>query len=188
MAVTRPVFGDRLELRESRHPIRTIMDTSEFIPNDVYASLESNFELITGPNMSGKSTYLRQIALLTVMAHIGCLIPATVAEFRVTDCLFTRLSNDDSIESNASSFMIEMRDMAYILHHLSPSSLVIVDELGRGTSVHDGMAITCAIAETLIQSRAYTFFATHYLELADILSVYPSVVNLNLRVEVSLFL
>ncbi|RIB07458.1 muts domain V-domain-containing protein [Gigaspora rosea] len=179
----RPEFTDTLAIKDGRHPMREFLYTDHFVPNDTYASDATNFQLITGPNMSGKSTYLRQIALMSVMSQIGSFVPAEYASFRLVDQLFTRICNDDNIESNASTFIVEMRETAYILQNITDNSLVIIDELGRGTSTHDGLGITYAICEELLKTKAFIFFATHFHELTRSLTVYPNVVNLHLEVE-----
>lgn len=133
--------------------------------------------------MSGKSTYIRTVALLQVMAQIGCFVPAQYASFTIIHNLFSRTSTDDSIESNMSTFSVEMRDMAFVLRNINDKSLAIIDELGRGTSVRDGLSIGIAMAEALIQSNALVFFATHFTELAQVLEDRPGVINLHLATE-----
>lgn len=130
--------------------------------------------------MSGKSTYIRSVALLQIMAQIGSFIPAEYAAFSVIHNMFARVSMDDSIEMNLSTFSVEMREMAFILRNIDDESLVIIDKLGRGTSTHDGLAIAIAISKALIQSRASIWFATHFTELARVLTDRPSVLNLHL--------
>jgi DNA mismatch repair protein MSH4 len=141
----------------------------EFVANDAYASQTCRFQIVTGPNMSGKSTYLRQIALLCIMAQMGSLyvstvysysVPAEYASFQILQQLFTRISVDDGIEFNASTFSSEMREMAFILQNVSRPSLVLVDELGRGTSATDGLAISLAICGALVESRVFLFEIT----------------------------
>ncbi|CAG8475627.1 9924_t:CDS:10 [Ambispora leptoticha] len=180
----RPEFTDTLVIKAGRHPMREALYIEEFVPNDTYASDANNFQLITGPNMSGKSTYLRQIALISIMSQIGSFVPAEYASFRIVDQLFTRICNDDDMESNASTFMMEMRETGYILQNITDDSLVIVDELGRGTSTHDGLGITHAVCEEFIKTKAFVFFATHFYELTKSLTVFPNVVNLHLEVEI----
>ncbi|KAF8939155.1 MutS protein msh4 [Dissophora ornata] len=131
----RPEFTDTLVIKQGRHPIIEKLYSAPFVPNDTYAGSANTFQIITGPNMSGKSTYLRQIALLTIMAQIGSFIPAEYASIRIIDQLFSRISNDDSIELNASTFMVEMKETAYILQSVTERSLVVIDELGRGLSL-----------------------------------------------------
>lgn len=130
--------------------------------------------------MSGKSTYIRAIALLQIMAQIGSFVPAQYASFPIVHTIFARVSTDDSIEANLSSFSLEMREMAFILRNVDEHSLAVIDELGRGTSTRDGLAIAIAISEALIQSNARVWFATHFLELARVLNDRPGVLNLHL--------
>ena len=118
-----------------------LQDTDSFVPNPTFLSPESNFVLITGPNASGKSTYLKQICLITVMAQIGSYVPATYASVRICDQLFTRIGTEDSIETNSSTFLQEMKESSNILNSLSERSLIVIDELGRGTSTAEGFAI-----------------------------------------------
>ncbi|KAI9288655.1 muts domain V-domain-containing protein [Umbelopsis sp. AD052] len=181
----RPEFSDTLAIKAGRHPIRERVSCSQFVPNDIFASDTINFQIVTGPNMSGKSTYLRTIAMLVIMAHIGSFVPAKYASFRPTDYLFTRLPVDDSAESGISSFMVEMRDVAYMLQNVTDSSLIIMDEMGRATSTCDALAITTAVCEELIHTKAFVFFATHLHELTYTLDVYPNVVKLQLMVDLN---
>ncbi|WVQ74021.1 hypothetical protein IAR50_003602 [Cryptococcus sp. DSM 104548] len=181
----RPEFKDTLAIHSGRHPIldRTLA-TGECVPNHVYASRGSaNFQIIQGPNMSGKSTYLRQIGILTVQAMIGCFVPAEYACFPLPDALLSRLSNDDSMEKCLSTFAAEMATSAMILGLATSSSLVLIDELGRGTSSLEGMGISHAIAEALITRKTLVFFATHYHDSAVILGNLPGVVKLHLKVQ-----
>ncbi|KUI66798.1 hypothetical protein VM1G_02290 [Cytospora mali] len=181
----RPMLADALALKAARNPILDASVEGRFIPNDYYASEQHSFQIITGCNMSGKSTYIRTVALLQVMAQIGCFVPAQFASFTVMHNLFSRTSMDDSIEANMSTFSVEMRDMAFILRNINDKSLAIIDELGRGTSTRDGLAIAIAIAEALIQSNALVLFATHFTELAHVLQDRPGVLNLHLSTETS---
>lgn len=179
----RPRITDTLGIQAGRHPIREKLQHNKFIPNDVYATQQSRFQIITGCNMSGKSTYIRSIALMSVMAQIGSFVPARFASFTIIKQLFARISIDDNIEANASTFAVEMRETAFILRNVRRESLVIIDELGRGTSTRDGLAIALAIAEALVQSRALVWFATHFRDLAHIMSERNGVVNKHLAVE-----
>ena len=181
----RPELTDTLAIRDGRHPIREKIYTEKFIPNDTYATQQSRFQIITGCNMSGKSTYIRSIALMQVMAQIGCFVPASYASFPICRELFARVSMDDSIEANVSTFAAEMREAAFILRNVDRNSLVIIDELGRGTSTRDGLAIAIAIAEALIESRALVWFVTHFRDLAKFLSERSGVNNLHLEVNMS---
>ncbi|CRK39286.1 hypothetical protein BN1708_001559 [Verticillium longisporum] len=167
----RPVISDTLGLKAARHPILDKNLDDEFVPNDVFSKEEYRFQIITGCNMSGKSTYIRMIALLQVMAQIGCFVPARYASFRIIHHVFARLSTDDSIEGNLSTFSCEMREMAFILRNVEKNSMVIIDELGRGTSTRDGLSIALAMAEALMRSRASVWFVTHYDKLGNVLCI-----------------
>ncbi|KAI5795133.1 muts domain V-domain-containing protein [Geopyxis carbonaria] len=179
----RPEFTETLAIKSGRHPIREKIHNTYFVPNDVYASQQTRFQIITGCNMSGKSTYLRSIALMTIMAQIGSFVPAQYASFPITTQIFARVSMDDSIEANVSTFASEMREAAFILQNVKERSLIIVDELGRGTSPRDGLAIALAVSEALIESRALVWFATHFRELAEILAERPGVINMHMQVK-----
>lgn len=181
------ITPETLALKSARHPIlsKTLHTSSKLIPNDVYATPQHRFQIITGANMSGKSTYIRSVALLAVMAQIGCFVPCEYASFPIFHQVFARVSTDSNIESNVSTFASEMRDMAFILRNIESRSLVIVDELGRGTSTTDGLAIAIAIAEALIDSKAYVWFVTHFRDLPRILAERAGVVNLHLSVDIS---
>ncbi|KAI2640346.1 DNA mismatch repair protein-like protein MutS [Hypomontagnella submonticulosa] len=179
----RPEIGNTLALKGARHPIRERMNPERFVPNDVFANEQHRFQIITGCNMSGKSTYIRMISLLQVMAQIGCFVPAQYAAFPVIQQLFVRMSTDDSIEANMSTFSLEMREIAFILRNINEKSLAIIDELGRGTSTRDGLAIALAISEALIQSNSLIWFATHFQQLAKVLGSRPGVINLHLTTE-----
>ncbi|KAL9586894.1 MAG: hypothetical protein Q9203_003706 [Teloschistes exilis] len=181
----RPELTDTFAIKSGRHPIREKIHAQKFVPNDAYATQQSRFQIITGCNMSGKSTYIRSLALMTVMAQIGCFVPATYASFPIRHQLFARVPSDESIEANVSSFASEMRETAFILRNIDRRSLVIIDELGRGTSTRDGLTIAIAIAEALIESEALIWFVTHFRELAHILSERNGVVNLHLAVDIS---
>ncbi|KAL8713558.1 MAG: hypothetical protein Q9220_002420 [cf. Caloplaca sp. 1 TL-2023] len=179
----RPELTDTFAIKNGRHPIREKIHTEKFVPNDAYATQQSRFQIITGCNMSGKSTYIRSLALMTIMAQIGCFVPATYASFPIRHQLFARISTDDNIEANVSTFASEMRETAFILRNIDRRSMVIVDELGRGTSTRDGLTIAIAIAEALIESRALVWFVTHFRDLAHVLSERSGVVNLHLAVH-----
>ncbi|KAI9354044.1 muts domain V-domain-containing protein, partial [Pilaira anomala] len=182
----RPEFSDTMAIKAGRHPILDHILSFPLVPNDAFASLSSSFQFITGPNMSGKSTYLRQIALLAIMAQLGSFVPAEYASFRLSDQLLSRLANDNTFSDiGTSSFMSEMRETAYLLQHITNTSIVIIDELGRSTSPSDALGITGAVCEDLIRTRAFCFFATHLHELTRSLDVYPNVVNLQFKVQVT---
>ncbi|OWZ55230.1 DNA mismatch repair protein MSH4 [Cryptococcus neoformans 125.91] len=181
----RPDFKDTLAIHGGRHPILdNLLSAGGCIPNNVYAARGSaTFQVIQGPNMSGKSTYLKQVGLLTVQAMIGCFVPAEYACFILHDALLSRLSNDDSMEKCLSTFASEMAASAMILGLASPRSLILIDELGRGTSSLEGMGLSHAIAESLIKRHSFVFFATHFQDLAVILGNLPGVVKLHLKVQ-----
>lgn len=156
------------------------------MPNDYFATEQHCFHIVTGFNMGGKSTYIRAIALLQIMAQVGCFVPAEYASFSIVHNIFTRISLGDNIAAGLSSFSVEMRDMAFILRNVDQHSMVIIDELGRGTSTRDGLAIAIAMAEALIQSKAFVWFATHFLDLARVLANRPGVLNLHLAASCSI--
>ncbi|RVD81059.1 uncharacterized protein DFL_008937 [Arthrobotrys flagrans] len=180
---TRPEFKDTLAIKDGRHPIREKIHKEKLIPNDVYASQQTRFQIITGCNMSGKSTYIRQIAHMTIMAQIGSYVPASYACFPLTTHLFARVSMDDGIEANVSTFAAEMRETAFILKNATEGSMVIMDELGRGTCTRDGLAIAIAVCEALIEKKAFVWFATHFRELGAVLSRRVGVISLHMQVE-----
>ncbi|KAK6376393.1 MutS protein msh4 [Exophiala oligosperma] len=181
---TRPEITDTLGLEACRHPLREKIQLERFVPNHVYATQQTRFQIITGCNMSGKSTYIRSIALAVIMAQMGSFVPASSASLPIIRNLFARASTDDSIEANISSFSGEMREMAFILRTISEQSLVIIDELGRGTSTTDGLAIAIAIAEALVESKALVWFVTHFRDLPRILAERAGVVNHHLAVDI----
>lgn len=172
-----PEFTDTLAIKQGLHPILQKIYTDTVVPNDTYATENCNCVIITGPNMGGKSTYLRQIALLQIMAQIGSFVPAQYASFRIANQIFSRIGCDDDIESNSSTFTLEMMETSYILQNIADNSLVIIDELGKGTSVEEGVGISWATAEYLAKTKAYTFFATHFKQLTLLNSYNPNIVN-----------
>ncbi|KQC13916.1 MAG: hypothetical protein APR63_06965 [Desulfuromonas sp. SDB] len=185
---TRPVFTDKLklELKASRHPVVERKNVQEdFIPNDLNltASADPSLIIITGPNMSGKSTYLRQTAVLTIIAQAGCFVPAQKMELGIVDKLFSRIGASDDISKGISTFMAEMIETANILNNVTPRSLVILDEIGRGTSTFDGISIAWSVAE-YIHNRigCRTLFATHYHELAGLADQIKGIENFNVAV------
>ncbi|KAF7188145.1 MutS protein-like 4 [Pseudocercospora fuligena] len=184
----RPAMSETLAIRAGRHPIKEKKfhnQNTKYIHNDVYATQQTRFQIITGCNMSGKSTYIRSVALMTIMAQIGSFVPAQYAAFPIIRQIFARVSMDSNIEANVSTFASEMRETAFILHNIDHSSMAIIDELGRGTSTRDGLSIAIAIAEALVSSRALVWFATHFRDLAQILSERNGVVNLHLSVMIT---
>ena len=167
--------GAPMVLRRCRNPLLEAQGDCAVVPNSVNISHATNFQLVTGPNMSGKSTYIRQAALVVLLAHIGCHVPAEAATLPLLHRVFTRIGASDSLESGGSTFACEMRETTYILRNLKQPSLVLVDELGRGTSNRDGASLAWAIAENLaLAPNIFTLFATHYLQLANLRSLYPS--------------
>lgn len=181
----RPELTATLAIKAGRHPIREHIHSSKFVPNDAYATSETRFQIITGCNMSGKSTYIRTLALMTVMAQIGCFVPAQYASFPIVHQLFALVATTDDLDANVSTFAAEMREMAFILRHIQPRGMVLVDELGRGTSTNDGLAIAVALAEALLASNSFVWFATHFHELARILSERSGVINLHLAADIA---
>ncbi|GFG40763.1 hypothetical protein Cfor_06041, partial [Coptotermes formosanus] len=173
----RPQFGRILDIKQSRHPILDFVLQREPVPNDVFASSDYNCHIITGPNMGGKSIYIRQIALLQIMAQMGCYVPAQAATFRISDHMFSRLNFSDSIECNASTFVLELKEFQFIRQMMTPLSLVIVDELCRGTSCEEGTAIAWVIIEQLMEEDAFIFLTTHFLYLTKLQELYCNVTN-----------
>lgn len=177
---TRPHFTEtkRIAIREGRHPV--VEETVTFVPNDLVMEDGTYLALVTGPNMAGKSVFLRQVALIAVLAQMGSFVPAKDAELPIFDKIFTRVGASDAVAEGISTFMAEMQEAAGILSGATENSLVILDELGRGTSTHDGMALAWAIAKYLAEKvRSKTLFATHYRELAKLAEEIPGVVNLH---------
>jgi DNA mismatch repair protein MSH4 len=181
----RPELMATLVIKAGRHPIRERIHSNKFIPNDACATPQTRFQIITGCNMSGKSTYIRSLALMTVMAQIGCFVPAQYASFPIAHQLFARVATSDDLDANVSTFAAEMREMAFILRHVQPRAMVLVDELGRGTGTTDGLAIAVALAEALLASNALVWFATHFHDLARILSERSGVINLHLAADIT---
>ena len=161
----------------------------EYIANDVYLDQEhQQIIIITGPNMAGKSALLRQTALIVLMAQIGCFVPAQLATIGIVDKIFTRVGASDNISQGESTFMVEMNETASILNNLSPRSLLLLDEIGRGTSTYDGISIAWAIAEFLHEHprcKARTLFATHYHELNEMAAQFPRIKNYNVAIRES---
>lgn len=186
----RPLVDEsgRIEIKAGRHPVvEQNLPGGHFVPNDVRMDSDScRFMLITGPNMGGKSTYMRQTALIVILAQMGCFVPAREARIGVVDQIFTRVGASDDLASGQSTFMVEMVEVANILHNASPKSLVILDEIGRGTSTFDGLSIARAVCEDLANRiKARTLFATHYHELTSLAEDTPGIVNLSVSVKES---
>jgi len=179
---------DRIQITAGRHPvIEAILDKGEFVPNDLLLDTETNqLLIITGPNMAGKSTYIRQVALLVILAQTGSFIPADSASIGLVDRIFTRVGASDELAKGQSTFMVEMIETANILNNATERSLIVLDEIGRGTSTFDGISIAWAVAEYLSNTpevRARTLFATHYHELTELENQLEGVVNYNIAVK-----
>ncbi|MGD8999294.1 MAG: DNA mismatch repair protein MutS, partial [Granulosicoccaceae bacterium] len=169
-----------LQLQDSRHLVVEQAQATPFVPNDVWLDNDTRMLIITGPNMGGKSTYMRQIALCVILAHIGSYIPASSATFGPIDRIFTRIGAADDLAGGRSTFMVEMTETAMILHNATDHSLVIMDEVGRGTSTYDGLALAWACAEKLASApRPFTLFATHYFELTGLAEQLQAADNLH---------
>jgi DNA mismatch repair protein MutS len=182
-----PQFSDdsRIEIKQGRHPVVEAQakekGEAQFTPNDTTMSDARRMLLITGPNMGGKSTYMRQVAIIALLAHVGCFVPAQEAIIGEIDQIFTRIGSSDDLAGGRSTFMVEMTEAANILHNATEKSLVLVDEIGRGTSTFDGLALAYAIARHLLElNRSYTLFATHYFELTRLAEEYKQLANVHL--------
>ncbi len=179
--------GNEIEIREGRHPVvEHSLNGKRYVPNDVIFEESEIVRVITGPNMAGKSTYLRQTALIVLMAQIGSFVPADAARIGLVDRIFTRIGAQDEIHAGQSTFMVEMIEAANILHHATPRSLLILDEIGRGTSTYDGLSIAWGMIEYIHNHphlRAKTLFATHYHELTQLAELLPGVRNYNVAVS-----
>ncbi len=179
--------GSELEIHDGRHPVvEQLLKSDRYIPNDVIYEKGEIVRVITGPNMAGKSTYLRQAALIVLMAQMGSFVPAASAKIGLVDRIFTRIGAQDEIHAGQSTFMVEMVEAANILHHATSRSLLILDEIGRGTSTYDGLSIAWGIIEYIHnhpQLRAKTLFATHYHELTQLAELLPGIRNYNVAVS-----
>lgn len=186
----RPVVDDSdvLEIVDGRHPIiEQLPDAEPFVPNSAFLNTTTDqIMLITGPNMAGKSTYIRQVATIAVMAHMGSFVPAASMHIGVLDRVFTRIGAGDDLARGRSTFLVEMQETANILNNATPKSLIVLDEIGRGTSTFDGISIAWSVAEYLHgkpQAKAKTLFATHYHELTDLADTFPGVKNYTVKVK-----
>ena len=178
--------GAAISISAGRHPVVERTTDEPFVPNDTQLSPGELIHVLTGPNMSGKSTYLRQTALITLLAQIGSFVPAAAAHIGVVDRIFTRIGASDELHRGQSTFMVEMIETANILNHATDRSLLILDEIGRGTSTYDGLAIAWAVVEHVHNHpplRAKTLFATHYHELTDLAGRLPQVINYHVAVD-----
>ena len=182
----KPVFAqDRvIEIKDGRHPvIEEVLKDHEYVPNDVHMDAQHFLQIITGPNMGGKSTYMRQVAAIVVLAQIGCYVPASAATLSVFDAIFTRIGASDDLVSGQSTFMVEMLEVNNALINATSKSLIVFDEIGRGTSTFDGMALAQAIIEYIaINLKAMTFFSTHYHELVHVATALPGITNVSAQV------
>ncbi|NLO22589.1 MAG: DNA mismatch repair protein MutS [Syntrophomonadaceae bacterium] len=186
----RPLINSsqEIQIKSGRHPVvEKNLEQTRFVPNDTHmGGDDKSFAIITGPNMGGKSTYMRQVALLVLMAQMGSFVPATSARIGIVDKIFTRVGASDDLAAGQSTFMVEMVEVSNILHNAGRHSLIILDEIGRGTSTYDGMSIARSVSEFILEGiKARTMFATHYHELTDLSDKYPQVVNLSVSVHES---
>ncbi|MBQ2713452.1 MAG: DNA mismatch repair protein MutS [Clostridia bacterium] len=184
----RPLVSEKIEhisIEDGRHPVvEAILKSQEFIANSTYMDCKNDKILVlTGPNMAGKSTYMRQVAIITLMAHIGSFVPAKSAEIAITDRIFTRVGASDDLASGQSTFMVEMMEMANILNNATDKSLIILDEIGRGTSTFDGLSIAWAIVEHFSKHKSKVLFATHYHELSELEGITEGVKNYQISVK-----
>jgi len=181
---TRPELADerRLDVEAGRHPV--VERTTDFVPNDLRLDGERGFLIVTGPNMSGKSTYMRQAALIQLLAQAGSFVPARTATVGLVDGIYTRVGALDELAQGRSTFMVEMQELSNILHSATADSIVILDEVGRGTATYDGISIAWAATEYLHNEvRARTLFATHYHELTTLADHLPRVENVHVAVD-----
>jgi len=184
----RPQINDegRYHIENGRHPVvEASIGRERFVPNDTSLTQDERVMIITGPNMAGKSTYMRQVALIVLMAHMGSFVPASAADIAITDRIFTRIGASDDLYGGQSTFMVEMTEMATILRFATPKSLLILDEVGRGTSTFDGLSIAWAAVEYIAGEKcgARTLFATHYHELSELEGQLPGVVNFRITAK-----
>ncbi|MBE0617006.1 MAG: DNA mismatch repair protein MutS, partial [Proteobacteria bacterium] len=175
--------GVGIEIRGGRHPVVEALAEERFVPNDVCLDDRARLLIITGPNMAGKSTILRQTALIVLLAQMGSFVPAESAEVGAVDRIFTRVGASDDLARGRSTFMVEMTETANILHNATGRSLIVLDEIGRGTSTFDGLSIAWAVAEHIHGLGAPTLFATHYHELTDLARTLRGVANFNVAVK-----
>ena len=183
----KPLFNNNgiYDIKKGRHPVvEKLIGDQIFVSNDIYFDNKERFIILTGPNMSGKSTYMKQIALISIMAQIGCFVPADYANISIVDKVLTRIGASDDIITGQSTFMVEMSEVASIINSATPNSLIILDEVGRGTSTYDGLAIASSITKYIVENiNAKTIFATHYHELTDLENRYDNILNYRIEVE-----
>ena len=180
--LTKPRLHDGFEIdvKDGRHPVIEATSQEPFVPNDIALDENRYVVILTGPNMGGKSTFLRQTALIVLMAQMGSFVPASEAKLPIVDRIFTRVGASDNLFRGRSTFMVEMQETAHILHHATPKSLILLDEIGRGTATYDGLSLAWSVAEhiaTEAKLKSKTIFATHYHELTDLAAELPAVVN-----------
>jgi DNA mismatch repair protein MutS len=183
LSLSRPQFNTTplIQIEQGRHLVVEQVLDEPFIPNDVAFDNQRRMLIVTGPNMGGKSTYMRQTAVIVLLAHIGSYVPAKTANISLVDQIFTRIGSSDDLAGGRSTFMVEMTETANILHNATDKSLVLMDEIGRGTSTFDGLSLAWASAVYLAtQVKAFTLFATHYFELTALPEDYPQVHNIHL--------
>lgn len=183
---TRPTLHEasKIQITAGRHPVVESVITEPFIPNDLYMDAQRSLLMITGPNMGGKSTYMRQVALITLLAHTGCFVPADAADLALVDRIFTRMGSSDDLAGGRSTFMVEMTETANILNNASAKSLVLMDEVGRGTSTFDGLSLAWSAVEYLANHvRCYVLFATHYFELTQLAEQLDNAANVHLTAQ-----
>ena len=183
----RPTFNEQkiIDVKEARHPvIEKVMPEKEFVSNDYYMDQDTEVLIITGPNMGGKSTYMREFALLVIMAQIGCFVAAKEANLYLFDNIFTRIGASDDLIKGQSTFMVEMSEVNNALKNATENSLILFDEIGRGTATYDGMALAQAILEYLVTHiHAKTFFSTHYHEITSLASDIKHVKNIHVAIS-----
>ncbi len=184
----RPSLNNKgiIQIKEGRHPVvESNLDGKLFVPNDTYIDNKDNMvQIITGPNMAGKSTYMRQVAIITLLAHVGSFVPASFADISIVDRIFTRIGAADNLAQGESTFMVEMKEVSNILKSATKNSLIILDEVGRGTSTYDGLSIAWAVVEYIIKNiKAKTMFATHYHELTQLKEKNPCIRNLTIAAD-----
>ncbi len=184
----RPSLNNKglIEIQDGRHPVvENTLEGSLFVPNNTYLNTKEDMvQIITGPNMAGKSTYMRQVAIITLLAHIGSYVPAREANISIVDRIFTRIGASDNLAQGESTFMVEMKEVANILKTATRDSLIILDEVGRGTSTYDGLSIAWAVVEYILKSiKAKTMFATHYHELTQLKDSNKGIKNLTILIE-----
>ncbi len=181
----KPVMTDEdiIAIEDGRHPVMELVTSDVFVPNDTLFNEDRRVYIITGPNMAGKSTYLRQVALITIMAHMGSFVPAKSARIGIVDRIFSRIGAQDDITRGISTFMAEMVETAEILHSATRRSLVVLDEVGRGTSTYDGMSIAMAVVRYIAKKGYKTLFATHYHELGELTKEFRSVMNYTMDIK-----